>query len=129
MAAPYSVDLRQKILLALEAGGKSQREIAELFHVSVAFVEKLLRQLRAGDGIAPKPPAGGRRSRLDEPARAYLRAWLDEQPDLTLQELADRLQREHGIRVCLSHLCRILQKLKLRRKKRRSTLRNATPRK
>jgi transposase len=125
MAAPYSVDLRQKILLALEAGGKSQREIAELFHVSLGFVEKLLRQLRAGEGVAPKPSAGGRQSRLDEPARAQLRAWLAGQPDLTLAELAGRLQRERGICICLSHLCRLLQKLELRRKKRRSTPRNA----
>lgn len=117
MAAPYSVDLRQKILLALEEGGQSQREVAELFHVSVRFVETLLRRLRAGDGIAPKPHAGGRASRLDPPACQQLRAWLAEQPDLTLQELADRLQSEYGIRVGLPHLCRVLQKLKLRRKK------------
>ena len=57
MVVPYSVDLRQKILLALEDGGKSQREIAELFHVSQSFVEALLRRVRAigrpGDGRSP----------------------------------------------------------------------------
>lgn len=125
MAAPYSVDLRQKILLALEEGGKSQREVAELFHVSLTFVETLLRRMRAGDGIAPKPHAGGQPSRLDGAARERLRAWLAEQPDLTLAELAERLRHECGIPTCLSHLCRILQKLKLPRKKRCSTRVNA----
>jgi transposase len=66
MAAPYSVDLRQKILLALESEGKSQREIAELFHVSRSFVESLLRRLRATGRIEPKPHAGGLPSRLDD---------------------------------------------------------------
>jgi transposase len=45
--APYSVDLRQKILQAVQNGGRSQRGIAELFHVfhvSLSFVESLLRQ-------------------------------------------------------------------------------------
>lgn len=99
MAAPYSVDLRRKILLALEEGGKSQREVAELFHVSLAFVETLLRRLCAGGDIVPKPHAGGRESRLDTPARQQLRVWLVAQPDLTLQELAARLQCERGIHV------------------------------
>lgn len=61
MATPYSVDLRRKILLALEDGGKSQREIAELFHVSLSFVETLLRRVRATGRLEPKPAAGGQR--------------------------------------------------------------------
>ena len=126
MAAPYSVDLRRKILLVLDEGGKSQREVAELFHVSLAFVETLLRRLRAGGDIAPKPHAGGRASRLDPPARQQLHTWLAAQPDLTLQELADRLRCERGIQVGLPHLCRVLHKLKLHRKKRLSTRANAT---
>ena len=85
MAAPYSVDLRRKILLVLDEGGKSQREVAELFHVSLAFVETLLRRLRAGGDIAPKPHAGGRASRLDPPARQQLHTWLAAQPDLRLR--------------------------------------------
>jgi transposase len=126
MAAPYSVDLRRKILLVLEEGGKSQREVAELFHVSLAFVETLLRRLRAGGEIAPTPHAGGRKSRLDTLARQQLGTWLAAQPDLTLQELAERLQRERGIQVCLPHLCRVLQQLQLGRKKRHSTRANVT---
>ena len=57
--APYSVDLRQKILQEYESGERSQREIAEIFHVSISFMESLLRQFRATGQIAPKPHAGG----------------------------------------------------------------------
>jgi transposase len=129
MAAPYSVDLRQKILLALEDGGKSQREIAELFHVSQSFVESLLRHVRATGRIEPRPPAGGPPPRIDVQARQRLRQWVAAQPDLTLEEAAERLQRECGIHACVSLVCRVLQKLGLPRKKRHSTPRSATRKK
>ena len=69
---------------------------------------------------------GGPPPRIDEQARQRLREWLAEQPDLTLDELAERLQRECGIHACLSLVCRVLQKLGLPRKKRRSMRRNVT---
>lgn len=39
MAAPYSEDLRGKVVQACERGTRSQREVAELFNVSLSFVE------------------------------------------------------------------------------------------
>jgi transposase len=42
MAAPYSEDLRRKIVQACEQGTQSQREVAEFFNVSLSFVEALL---------------------------------------------------------------------------------------
>ena len=129
MAAPYSIDLRQKVLLALQEGNKSQREIAELFHVSESFVEALLRRLRATGGIAPKPHAGGPPPRIDDKARQHLGEWLAAQPDLTLEELAERLQRECGIHACVSLVCRVLQQLGLPRKKRQSTPQSVTRKK
>lgn len=127
--APYSVDLRQKVLQAHESDGKSQRQIAEDFHVSLSFVESFLRRVRTTGELAPKPPAGGPSSRIDERARQCLRDWLAEQSDLTLEELVERLDHPLGIRVCASRLCRVLQKLGLRRKKRHSTHRSGTARK
>jgi transposase len=44
--AAYSIDLRQKILRAWERRFGSQRAIAEIFRVSFAFLEKVLRQHR-----------------------------------------------------------------------------------
>jgi transposase len=115
--APYSVDLRRKILQAYEDGGRSQQEIADIFHVSLSFVESRLRQVRTTGRIEPKPHAGGPSSRIDDSAREHLRQWLAEQSDLTLAELGERLERSLGIRVGLSRLCRVLQELGLRRKK------------
>jgi transposase len=79
--------------------------------------------------MEPKPPAGGPISRIDDVARQHLRDWLAVQSDLTLEELVERLDRTLGIRVCVSRLCRVLQELGLRRKKRRSMHRSATAKK
>jgi transposase len=56
--AAYSIDLRQKILRAWERHLGSQRSIADSFGVSLAFVEKVLRQYRATGDLAPKAACG-----------------------------------------------------------------------
>jgi transposase len=67
--AAYSIDLRQKILRACERCLGSQRTIADMFGVSLAFVEKVLRQYRATGDIAPKPHGGGQKPPLDAAAK------------------------------------------------------------
>jgi transposase len=72
--AVYSIDLRQKILRAWERHLGSQRTIADIFGVSLAFVEKVLRQHRTTGNIAPKAHAGGQKPRLGAAAQARLLA-------------------------------------------------------
>ncbi len=127
MATAYSLDLRQKILQAIERRAGSQRQIAELFGVSLSFVEKLLIRVRHTGQAAAKKQGGQRRPRLDQAACDRVRQWLQEQPDLTLEELSDRLWDTARIRVSVSALCRTLQQQGMPRKKRRSMPVNATP--
>jgi hypothetical protein len=76
--ATYSIDLRQKILRACEQHLGSQRRIAHVFGVSLAFVEKVVRQHRTTGDIAPKPYAGGPKPHLDTAVQAVVRwcRWL-----------------------------------------------------
>jgi transposase len=56
---PYSLDLRERIIAALETGADSQPEIAATFGVSLSFVEKLWRKWRETSNCEPCPmPAG-----------------------------------------------------------------------
>ena len=60
-----------------------------------------------------------------------LQHWLQEQPDLTLAELAELaewLQADGSPAVSTPTVCRVLQRLGLRRKKRPYTPQNATQR-
>jgi transposase len=43
---PYSQDLREKIIRAVEAGEETRAEIAEQYGVILSFVEKLWRRWR-----------------------------------------------------------------------------------
>jgi transposase len=97
--AAYSIDLRQKILHACQRRFGSQRTIADVFGVSLAFVEKVLRQHRTTGDIAPKPHAGGQKPRLDAAARAVVQRFVGDHPDATLEELCTRLAAAIGVRV------------------------------
>jgi transposase len=129
MGAPYSDDLRKKVIQACERQQESQRKIAELFGVSVSFVESVWQHYRhSGGEVVPTRQRAGRHARLDAASQARLRSWLDEHPDLTLKELIERLQAETGIVVSEPTMCRVLKQLGMRRRKRPYMPRNGTPR-
>ena len=51
---PYSMDLRERVAAAIDAGEGSQRQVAKRFRVSVSFVTRLVQE---GVGTpAPWPP-------------------------------------------------------------------------
>jgi transposase len=119
MGARYSDDLRRKVIQACECKRESRRQIAELFSVSISFVESAWRHYRASGGeVVPRRRRAGRHACLDAVCRDRLRGWLEEQPDLTLRELIDRLRAATGMAVSEPTMCRVLQQLGMRRKKR-----------
>jgi transposase len=123
--AAYSIDLRQKILRACERRLGSQRTIVDVFGVSLAFVEKISRQYRATGDIAPKPHRGGQKPRLDGAAQAAVQRLVEDHPDATLEGLCTGVAGETGLRVSVPAMCRVLQRLRLPRKKSRSMRRSA----
>lgn len=115
----YSLDLRERIVAAVEAKIGTQSQIAITFGVSHACVKKLLRQWRTTGHLEPRPHGGGRTVRLDQTALHLLAQQVQRQPDATLEELACHLQLhpQVGVRVSPATMTRALQKLDLRRKK------------
>ena len=89
MARPYSDDLRERVAGSV-ASGRSCRETARLFGVSVASVVKWSQRHRA-TGSAGAKPMGGKRPRVLEAEQAWLLARLAEQPELTVRALAAEL--------------------------------------
>jgi transposase len=124
---PYSKDLREKIVTAVEAKERSQKEVAALFGVSKSFVEKLMQRWRTTGQCGALPHRGGRTREL---AHYEKELWAEvaAQPDLTLAELRERLEQKGAKRVSLATLCTELQRLRLVRKKRVSMPRNVTVR-
>lgn len=114
----YSLDLRQRIVDAVERGDATKRAIADLFSVHESFIYKLLRQQRERGDLAPLPHGGGASAKLTEADLALLADLVAETPDATLAELGARLKRRAGVAVSRSTICRGLQALELTLKKR-----------
>lgn len=115
----YSTDLRKKIIEEIESKKKTQREIAENFRVSLAFVEKLWRRYRTKGNYEALPHGGGKKRSLRE-CEAAIREQLKEQPDLTLEELSEKIEQAKGVKSSKSMMCRELKRLALPVKKNRS---------
>jgi transposase len=120
----YSTDLREKITRAYDDGIGSQRVIAELFGVSRSFVEKLLHRRRTTGEIAALPHGGGRRPLCQEKEHQLVRRLIEQQPDATLDELCEAVERKRQLQLSRPTMSRLLQQLDLGRKKSRSTPQN-----
>jgi transposase len=84
---PYSLDLRERILAAVDHHDGSIRWIARIFRVSTSCIVRLLQRRRAADTVAPKPHRGGRPPALGPGDLQRLAALVREQPDATLEQL------------------------------------------
>jgi transposase len=124
---PYSQDLRERVIAALDAGEHNQAEIAETFGVSLSTIEKWWRRWRDIGTCAAFPRNSGP-DRTLAGCEDFVRAEVKKQPDATLEELCARVAEAKGVQVSPSMMCRTLQILRLARKKSRFTIANATHR-
>jgi putative transposase len=90
MAKAYSVDMRARVIGRVESGA-SRREAAENYEVSPSTAVNWVKCFRETGRCAAKP-RGGSVSPLEEHAE-FLLALLDEQPDLTLDEVVCVMRR------------------------------------
>lgn len=120
---PYSQDLRERAIAALEAGN-TQAEVAAQFQIHKSTLEKWWYRWRDTGSCAALPPASGPERTL-QAAEKFIREEVKKQPDLTLEELCERVQQAKGLVASPSMMCRELKILKLPRKKSRSTTANA----
>ena len=120
----YSKDLRVRLIRA--AGkGQSARSQADVFDVSASTAVKWVQVFRAEGRVEAKPHAGGRRSPLSGHAD-WLKARVEQQPDITLNELCIALSRR-GVDTSKSAVSRFLLRMGFRFKKNRPGQRTGAP--
>ena len=89
MGRHYSNDLRERVA-AVVLSGRSCREVASLFSVSVASAVKWSQRLRQTGSAAAKPQ-GRQQARALAPHQAWILSRLEEEKDLTMRALAIEL--------------------------------------
>src|ERR1700682_5601604 len=92
MGKPYSIDLRERVVSAIE-GGVSTRQAAERFAIGIATAGTWARLKRATGEVRPAKQGKPKGSVLDGHADFVLRA-LAEAADTTLDEMVERLREE-----------------------------------
>lgn len=114
----YPLELRQRIVEAVDEQLGTIEEIASIFQVHPSYVYKLLRQRRERHDLAPLPHGGGARAKLAVADRRVLGELVAAQPDATLAELRQGIAQKRRVGVSLSTVWRWLAELALTRKKR-----------
>ena len=113
---PYSQDLRERAIAALEKDEETQAEEAERFGIHKSTLEKWWSRWQASGSCAALPHASGP-ARVLQACDNFIRTEVQKQPDATLDELCERVSKAKGVSASPSMMCRTLQLLELPRKK------------
>ena len=113
MAAPYSQDLRDRVLAAYDRGMKT-KQIAIVFCVSPAWARRIKQRRRETGETTPRKMGSPGVRKID---RTRLGELVAEQPDATASELRERL----GVSCSESAIYLVLKEMGLSYKKKRCT--------
>lgn len=122
MSRAYGIDLRTRVVEAIESG-LSHRQAATRFCVAVSTAGNWHRLWRKTGSVRPGKQGHPVRSKLDA-YEAEILAMVEENKDIALYEIADRLAAEHGIRAAPSTVWWFFTKRAITFKKRPRTPQN-----
>jgi transposase len=120
MRKPYSQDLRDRVIDAVENESMSRRAAARLYKVSPSTVVKWIDLYRRTERREPSRVRGHRPSAL-APHVEFLKAARAEKADTTLEALSRRLLAERGVRADTSMLSRFFRRIGITHKKKPSS--------
>ena len=118
MPKPYSNDLRERVVAAVEEEGLSRREAASRFDVAFSTAIKWVRRFHETGSVAPGQIGGHKQKSI----RGEYREWLLErtrEKDFTLRGLVDELA-ERGLKVDYRTMWNFVHDEKLSFKKNRA---------
>lgn len=118
MARPYSMDLRERVVLAVERDGLSRRQAAERFGVGVKTAIDWVRRYRETGSVAPGKMGGHRPKTLSGPWRDWMITRCSGGQDFTLRGLVAELA-ELGLKVDYRSVWEFVHAEGLTHKKRR----------
>lgn len=127
MTAPYSVDLRERVINLKLTGEYTNEEIAELLSISISSVKKYYRQYKNKESLIPKKP-GGRKPTIQAEDKALIMTYIADLPDATLKDYRDQLESDTGKSVTIPCMHYVIKELKISYKKNPATHKNKSVR-
>src|SRR5215210_5194855 len=115
MSSALSVDLRERVVGAVQAGA-SRHQAAARFGISLASASRWCGQCAREGHLEPKPQGGDQRSHRIEAHADLILSLYEQQPGIFLRELRAALA-ERGVLVAQSSLSRFFQRHGITRKK------------
>ena len=116
MTRPLSNDIRERLVSTVDAG-LSRRSAAKRYGVAASTAIKWVDQWHRTGDVGPRRQGGDHRSHRIEAHAGEILAWIEEMPDITLGELAGRLDAVYGLTVAQSTVWRLLDRHGMRFKK------------
>ena len=108
MGKPYSMDLRERVVGAIE-GGLSTRQAAAQFAIGIATAGTWARLKRATGAVRPAKQGKPKGAVLDAHAD-FILSVLSEAPDTTLDEMVERLRDERAVTVVRTAVWKLLDR-------------------
>jgi len=108
MGKPYSLDLRERVVAALESG-MSTAQAAARFSIGKATAGAWGRLKRSQGDVRPAKQGKPKGSVLDE-HEAFILEVLRDKPDTTLEQMVERLAAERGVRVVWTAVWKFLDR-------------------
>ena len=121
MARPYSIDLRERVVAAVEKGGLSRRRAAAQFGVGISTVIVWVRRFRKTGSLAPGQMGGHKPKAIAGEHRVWLLQRAKER-DFTLRGLVAELAGR-GLKVDYRTMWNFVHAEKLSFKKKRGSWR------
>ena len=113
--SPYPIELRERVIKLWQAG-RQWEELAEIFQIGVATVNRWVGRYRQTGTANPLPHGGGQPLRTDDAVVSKLVAAA---PDRTRAEVAAAYAEATGVTLSVATIGRALQRLGFTRKKSR----------
>ena len=125
MAKPYSMDLRERVVVAVEEEGLSRNEAAARFGIGISTAINWLQRFKDTGSVAPGQMGGHKPRAIRDEHETWLRERL-RQGDFTLRGLVAELA-ERGLKVDYHSVWNFVHAEKLSFKKNRARQRAGSP--
>lgn len=99
MTRPYSMDLRDRVVAAVEQEGLSRHQAAARFGIAVSTAVHWVRRYRTTGSVAPGKVGGHKKRVLSGDHAAWLIVRCQPGKAFTISQLVAELQTERGLKV------------------------------